>query len=228
MKAVVFLVICVCNVLFVPAAFAAQKTRSCGPSAIRAAAAKQVAPNLVGCRYDDVAVPLVRYFSIFPVLTKTPGSKANNAILQQSPAAGQPLAAGGQLALTVSVGLSPQPEAANSPAVVVPDVTTVADADISADAAAPVELMTFAPASDAAPVPTEKVLPVVNLFRPALLWIWGGILAVAIAVALVFRGKRRRLEYGYDRVPKVVARLDCDPGKLNAHGPLVVSRGSAE
>ncbi|HTN41880.1 MAG TPA: hypothetical protein VLZ84_12055 [Asticcacaulis sp.] len=225
MKAVVFLVFCICAVLLPPASLAAQTVRSCGPSAIRAAAAKQVAPNLVGCRYDDVAVPLVRYFSIFPVLTKTPDGKANSAILQQSPAAGQPLAAGGQLALTVSVGLSPQPEATKAPAEAVPDVTTVADADISADAAAPVELMTFAPASDAVPAKPEKMPPAVNLFRPALLWIWGGILAVAIAIALVFRGKRKRSEYGYDRVPKVVATLDCDPGKLNAHGPLVVSRG---
>jgi len=106
---------CAFLILVVPA-LAAQGTRSCGAGAIRAAAAKQVAPRLVGCRYDDVAVPLAQYFAIYPSLTKTPGDDASSTILQQTPAAGEPLAAGGQLALQVSVGPARSPQAAETPA----------------------------------------------------------------------------------------------------------------
>jgi hypothetical protein len=97
-------------------ALAAQGTRSCGAGAIRAAAAKQVAPRLVGCRYDDVAVPLAQYFSIYPSLTKTPGDDVSSTILQQTPSAGDPLTAGGQLALQVSVGPARSSQAAETPA----------------------------------------------------------------------------------------------------------------
>lgn len=107
---------CAFLILVVPA-LAAQGTRSCGAGAIRAAAAKQVAPRLVGCRYDDVAVPLAQYFAIYPSLTKTPGDDASSTILQQTPAAGEPLTAGGQLALQVSVGPARSPQAAETPAV---------------------------------------------------------------------------------------------------------------
>ena len=106
---------CAFLILVVPA-LAAQGTRSCGAGAIRAAAAKQVAPRLVGCRYDDVAVPLAQYFAIYPSLTKTPGDDASSTILQQTPAAGELLAAGGQLALQVSVGPARSPQAAETPA----------------------------------------------------------------------------------------------------------------
>jgi hypothetical protein len=107
---------CAFLILAVPA-LAAQGTWSCGAGAIRAAAAKQVAPRLVGCRYDDVAVPLAQYFAIYPSLTKTPGDDASSTILQQTPAAGEPLTAGGQLALQVSVGPARSPQAAETPAV---------------------------------------------------------------------------------------------------------------
>ncbi|MGN6365442.1 hypothetical protein [Asticcacaulis taihuensis] len=106
---------CAFLILVVPA-LAAQGTRSCGAGAIRAAAAKQVAPRLVGCRYDDVAVPLAQYFAIYPSLTKTPGDDASSTILQQAPAAGEPLAVGGQLALQVSVGPARSPQAAETSA----------------------------------------------------------------------------------------------------------------
>ncbi|MCR6658424.1 MAG: hypothetical protein NVV72_03425 [Asticcacaulis sp.] len=107
---------CAFLIMSVPA-LAAQGTRSCGAGAIRAAAAKQVAPRLVGCRYDDVAVPLAQYFAIYPSLTKTPGDDASSTILQQTPAAGEPLTAGGQLALQVSVGPARSPQTAETPVV---------------------------------------------------------------------------------------------------------------
>lgn len=107
---------CAFLILAIPA-LAAQGTRSCGAGAIRAAAAKQVAPRLVGCSYDDVAVPLAQYFAIYPSLTKTPGDDASSTILQQTPAAGEPLTAGGQLALQVSVGPARSPQPAETPAV---------------------------------------------------------------------------------------------------------------
>ena len=107
---------CAFLILAVPA-LAAQGTRSCGAGAIRAAAAKQVAPRLVGCRYDDVAVPLAQYFAIYPSLTKTPGDDASSTILQQTPAAGEPLTAGGQLALQVSVGPARAPQPAETAAI---------------------------------------------------------------------------------------------------------------
>ncbi|MGN6207942.1 hypothetical protein [Asticcacaulis sp.] len=107
---------CAFLILAIPA-LAAQGTRSCGAGAIRAAAAKQVAPRLVGCRYDDVAVPLAQYFAIFPALTKTPGDDASSTILQQTPAAGEPLTAGGQLALQVSVGPARGPQTAETSAI---------------------------------------------------------------------------------------------------------------
>ena len=118
MKSAAVPVLSACAFLIVSVpALAAQGTRSCGAGAIRAAAAKQVAPRLVGCRYDDVAVPLAQYFAIFPALTKTPGDDASSTILQQTPAAGEPLTAGGQLALQVSVGPARAPQAAEAPAV---------------------------------------------------------------------------------------------------------------
>ncbi|CAM3334195.1 hypothetical protein [Asticcacaulis taihuensis] len=117
MKSAAVPVLSACAFLIVSfPALAAQGTRSCGAGAIRAAAAKQVAPRLVGCRYDDVAVPLAQYFAIYPSLTKTPGDDASSTILQQTPAAGEPLAAGGQLALQVSVGPARSPQAAETPA----------------------------------------------------------------------------------------------------------------
>lgn len=237
MRAIVFPVLCVCIVLLVPVpvSVSAQKSRSCTPAAIRAAAAKQVAPYLVGCRYDEVAVPLVRYFSIFPVLTKTPGATAASTILEQSPVAGAPLEAGGQLALSVSagsvsVGPSSGPETANLPAETVS--REVAVPAVMADAAtvseAPADLMVLTAASEAASPAPVKTPAGVNLFRPALFWIWGAILGVGTAVALIFRGRHRRSEYGYDRVPKVAARLEYGPGRLSTHGPLIVSRETGQ
>jgi hypothetical protein len=240
MRAIVFPVLCVCIVLLVPVSVSAQKSRSCTPAAIRAAAAKQVAPYLVGCRYDEVAVPLVRYFSIFPVLTKTPGATATSTILEQSPVAGAPLEAGGQLALSVSagsvsagsvsVGPSSVPETANLPAETVSGEAAVPAvmADAATVSEAPADLMVLTAASeDASPAPV-KTPAGVNLFRPALFWIWGAILGVGTAVALIFRGRHRRSEYGYDRVPKVAARLEYGPGRLSTHGPLIVSRETGQ
>jgi len=230
MKSVVFPVLCVCAVLIVPVSASAQTSRTCAPSAIRAAAAKQVTPNLVGCRYDEVAVPLVRYFSIFPVLTKTPGREATSTILAQTPAEGTPLAMGGQLALSVSVGPSLAPQATNLPAETTPGEasTPAVVAETASVSQAPVDLMTLTAVSEAASAVSIQKTTVVNLFRPALFWIWGAILAVVIAVALIFRGKHRRSEYGYDRVPKVAARLEYGPGRLSTHGPLIVSRETGQ
>ncbi len=214
------------------------KARSCGPSAIRAAALKQVAPRLVGCRYDEVAVPLVRYFSIFPALTKTPGSEATNTILEQTPAAGESLAPGGQLALNVSVGRSLKPEV-TAGTVAPAEIATLAEAaqprqvspnPVSAANAsdAPIEVMAFVTASEApaipAPSPSMKLSSLTYLLRPGLLWVWLGIVVVGIGIALAFRGKRGRSGYGYERVPKVTARLEYSPSRLSANGPLVVGR----
>jgi hypothetical protein len=259
MKAVVFPVwpvLCVCAILIVPVSAAAQKSGACGDAAIRAAAAKQVAPRLVGCRYDEVAVPLVRYFSIFPTLTKTPGDRATSTILEQQPAAGEPLAAGGQLALNVSVGRSPAPElsaaaSAENPAVsrpARPQETPPAGTKPADPPDTPVKLTEFVAASEAASENTPEIAPesaaasmsqsisawagkglsVVHMIRPGLLWVWIGIIAVVIAVALVFRGRRKRSEYEYERVPKVTARLEYGPGRLNANGPLIVGFGGIE
>lgn len=227
MRAVIFPVLCVFAVLIAPVSASAQKSRTCAPSAIRAAAAKQVAPNLVGCRYNEVAVPLVRYFSIFPVLTRTSGDSAASVILEQKPAAGEPLTAGGQLALSISAA---QPK---------PQETTVVEAPVAAPPAEPAPL---AVSVSAAPVERVELpaisqvsakkgpplrLPSLNVGgRPSLSWVWLGVtLAGFAAVVLVFRGRRRRSpEQGFDRVAKVTARLEYGPGRLNAHGPLVVGR----
>jgi hypothetical protein len=249
MRAVVFPVLCVCAILVVPVSAAAQKSRTCAPSAIRAAAAKQVAPNLVGCRYDEVAVPLVRYFSIFPVLTKTPGSAATSTILEQTPAAGEPLAAGGQLALNVSVGPSQKPEAPK-PGTPKPEETAAAPVEtpvaeavppqqsapdpvpVLAVSDAPAEILTVAPEAPARSPgvswPSVKWPALAYLFRPALLGVWLGLLVFGIGIVMTFRGRRKRPEKGYDRVPKVTARLEYGPGRLSAHGPLVVSRESGQ
>ncbi len=218
------------------------KARACGPSAIRAAAARHVAPRLVGCRYDEVAVPLVRYFSIFPALTKTPGSQATSTILAQSPAAGEPLAAGGQLALSVSVGRSPRPEEAIGATIpgeapptgvagaIETQPTSPDLASVSSTSGAPIEIMEFTVASEApaalVPSPSVRLPPLAYLFRPGLLWAWLGIAVAGTVFALVFRGRRRRSEFGYDRVPKVTARLEYMPSRLNAYGPLIVGRGA--
>jgi len=248
MKSVVFPVLCVCACLIVPASASAQKSRTCAPSAIRAAAAKQVAPNLVGCRYDEVAVPLMRYFSIFPVLTKTPGREATSTILEQAPAAGAPLTAGGQLALSVSVGpalkpatpkpeeAAPVPAEAAAPAaeasplpqppapVVSAPVVSVSDApaEMTAPAAVPEAPARFSGLS----LPSVKWPALAYLFQPALLGVWLGLLVLGIGILMTFRGRRRRSENGYDRVPKVTARLEYGPGRLSARGPLVLSRES--
>lgn len=245
MRPFVFPVLCVCLILSVPVSASAQKSRSCGASTIRAAAAKQVAPNLVGCRYDEVAVPLVRYFSIFPSLTKTPGSEATSTILEQTPAAGEPLAAGGQLALNVSVGpsLKPEPlkpeEAAGAVAPVESETPAVAEApppqqaqpDVTPAAQAseaPVEISEFVAASKtpAAPaaLPPIRLPSLAYLLRPDLLWVWLGILVFGIGIVMTFRGRRSRSEYSYERVPKVTARLEFSPSRLNAHGSLIVGR----
>ena len=244
MRPFVFPVLCVCAILSVPVSASAQKSRSCGPSAIRAAAARQVAPNLVGCRYDEVAVPLVRYFSIFPALTKTPGSEATSTILEQTPAAGEPLAAGGQLALNVSVGPSRKPEEAVG---AVAPVEAPAEAEMPAVAEAaqpqqtspdlasaanasevPVEVMTFVAASESpatpALLPRIRLPSLTYLLRPDLLWAGLGIVVFGIGLILAFRGRRSRSEYGYERVPKVTARLEYSPSRLNTHGPLIVGR----
>lgn len=245
MKSVVFPVLCVCACLIVPVSASAQKSRTCAPPAIRAAAAKQVAPNLVGCRYDEVAVPLMRYFSIFPVLTKTPGREATSTILEQVPAAGAPLTAGGQLALNVSVGpalkpATPKPEETATapvaaplpqppaPAVAVPvvlaPVVSVSDApaEMTAPAAVPEAPARFSGLS----LPSVKWPALAYLFQPALLGGWLGLLVLGIGILMTFRGRRRRSENGYDRVPKVTARLEYGPGRLSARGPLVLSRES--
>jgi hypothetical protein len=241
MRPLVFPVLCVCVILSVPVSASAQTSRSCAPSAIRAAAAKQVAPNLVGCRYDEVAVPLVRYFSIFPALTKTPGSEATSTILEQTPAAGEPLAAGGQLALNVAVGPSLKPVEAAGAAAASAEAPPVAVAEAAqaqqaspdqASAAnaseAPIEIAEFVAASKAPPAPA--VLPRIQLpslaylRRPGLLWAVLGIVVFGIGIVMTFRGRRSRTEYGYERVPKVTARLEYGPGRLSANGPLIVGR----
>ncbi len=240
MRPFVFPVLCVCIILSIPVSASAQKSRSCGPSVIRAAAAKQVAPNLVGCRYDEVAVPLVRYFSIFPSLTKTPGSAATSTILEQTPAAGEALAAGGQLALSVSVGPSLKPEeAAGAVAPVEPESTAVAEGappqraspeltSAANTSEAPIEVTEFVVASKApatpASLPHMQLPSFTYLLRPDLLWVWLGIVVFGIGIVMTFRGRRGQPEYGYERVPKVTARLEYSPSRLNAHGPLIVGR----
>ena len=241
MRPFVFPVLCVCVILSVPVSASAQTSRSCAPSAIRAAAAKQVAPNLVGCRYDEVAVPLVRYFSIFPSLTKTPGSEATSTILEQTPAAGEPLAAGGQLALNVAVGPSLKPEEAASVATASVEAPPVAVAEAaqaqqtSPDQAsatnaseAPIEITESVAASKApaapAVFPRIQLPSLAYLRRPGLLWALLGIVVFGLGITLAFRGRRGRSEYGYERVPKVTARLEYGPGRLNANGPLIVGR----
>ena len=240
MRPFVFPLLCVSVILSVPVCASAQTSRSCAPSIIRAAAAKQVAPNLVGCRYDEVAVPLVRYFSIFPALTKTPGGKANSTILEQTPAAGQPLAAGGQLALNVSVGPSVKPEAAAGAVAPVETETPVvaetaqpqqASPDVASAFRAsetPIEITEFVAASEApappAVLPRIQLPSLAYLRRPGLLWALLGIVVFGIGIILTFRGKKTRSEYGYERVPKVTARLEYGPGRLSANGPLIVGR----
>ncbi len=226
--------------LSVPVSASAQTSRSCAPSVIRAAAAKQVAPNLVGCRYDEVAVPLVRYFSIFPALTKTPGSEATSTILEQTPAAGEPLAAGGQLALNVAVGPSVKPEApAGAVAPVETETPVVAEttqpqqaspdvASASSVSEAPIEITEFVAASEtpaaSALLPRIQLPSLAYLRRPGLLWALLSIVVFGIGLILTLRGRRSRPEYGYERVPKVTARLEYGPGRLNANGPLIVGK----
>jgi hypothetical protein len=237
MRPFAFPVLCVCVILNVPVCASAQTSRSCAPSAIRAAAAKQVAPNLVGCRYDEVAVPLVRYFSIFPALTKTPGGKANSTILEQTPAAGEALAAGGQLALNVSVGPSLKPEEATgvapmeTPPVAVAEAVQPQQADVASASSvseAPIEITEFVAAAEppAAPavMPRIQLPSLAYLLRPGLLWALLGIVVFGIGIIMTFRGKKTRPEYGYERVPKVMARLEYGPGRLSANGPLIVGR----
>ncbi len=240
MRAEVFPVLCVCAVLIVPVPVQAQKSGACGDAAIRAAAARQMAPRLIGCRYDEVAVPLVRYFSIFPVLTKTPGSAATSTILEQTPAVGEPLAAGGQLALSVSVGPSPAPkETAGAAAPVEAEAPLVADtvqpaqtppdqAIATSASEAPVEVtgQTMAAEPPVVPVslPRLKLPSLTYLLRPDLLWAGLGILVFGIGLSLAFRGRRSRSAYGFERVPKVTARFEFSPGRLSANGPLIVGK----
>jgi hypothetical protein len=256
MRPFVFQVISICAALLLCAlqAEAAQvKTRSCGASAIRAAAAQQVAPRLVGCRYDDVAVPLAQYFSIFPALTKTPGDEATSTIVEQTPAAGQPLLAGGQLALQVSVGEShpPLPEKA-------PGFTPVeaAPASTPPEGSKPVETKPVKPkpadsgpvqadtptltvAAPAAPVQareaaSQQALPKLNLpnitlpaylMRPGLLWAWLVIGVVGVWVSLKWRRRRPSPDVTYERVPQVSARFEFGPSRVTASGPLIVESG---
>ncbi|MFT4076689.1 MAG: hypothetical protein QM647_14290 [Asticcacaulis sp.] len=219
---------CVCLFMTLPAV-AAQGARMCGAGAIRAAAAKQVAPNLVGCRYDAVAVPLAQYFSIFPSLTKTAGEKASSTILQQAPAAGEPLGAGGQLALQVSVGPAGMPTAAplTQPQVIAAPVANPTVPDTVADTeTVPPAAVYQAPSSE---VQTSKstaqpLLPA-YLLRPGLIWAWVGIIAAGVVVVLIWRARRPRYGGGYDRVPQVSARFVFGPSRLSASGPLVLKSG---
>ena len=165
MKSAAVPVLSACAFLIVSfPALAAQGMRSCGAGAIRAAAAKQVAPRLVGCRYDDVAVPLAQYFAIYPSLTKTPGDDVSSTILQQTPAAGDPLTAGGQLALQVSVGPARSPQAAETPAV--PPSTDTPSTEAPMTETPVIETsMTDAQADRPLPVqkaPVEEVAPVAS------------------------------------------------------------------
>jgi len=174
----------------------------------------------------------MRYFSIFPVLTRTSGDAAADVIIEQRPAAGVPLAVGGQLALSVSAsGEKPQPSAMT--AVEAPPETIKAEAEpaSASTAAAPDEIMAFVTVSQA---PAEKAPPLrlpslESLLRPGLLWVWLSIAVAGLAILiLIFRGKHRLPEQGFDRVAKVTARLEYGPGRLNAHGPLIVGRESGQ
>jgi hypothetical protein len=250
MKAAALLVLgaCFALVLTVPDVASAQRARSCNARAIRAASEKQVTPRLVGCRYDDVAVPLAQYFAIYPSLTKTPGAQANSTILEQSPAAGEPLAAGGQLALNVSIGLPAKPAQTEAPPVTAagmapaetvsafqPEVPVgVASPNSIATPAATMasvsEPVAIAPVSETDAVPTAPAAPspkkfsISYLVRPGLIWVW---LAIAVALGgilfLAFRRQNPRTDAGYERVPQVTARFRFGPGRLNVSGPLVVT-----
>jgi hypothetical protein len=238
---------CVLTIVSLPDMASAQGGRSCNARAIRAAAEKQVTPRLVGCRYDDVAVPLAQYFAIYPSLTKTPGTQANSTILEQSPAAGEPLMAGGQLALNVSIGLPAKPvqtEATPVPIGAAPMETAPAfQPEVPAGAAAPnspatptaatasvSEPVAVAPAPETDDVPAAAVAPspknfsISYLFRPGLTLAW---LAIAAALGgvlfLAFRRQSPKTEAGYERVPQVTARFRFGPGRLNVTGPLVVT-----
>jgi hypothetical protein len=173
-----------------------------------------------------------------------PGGKATSTILEQTPAAGEPLAAGGQLALNVSVGPSVKPEAAAGAVAPVetetPVVAEIAQpqqaspdvASASRASEAPIEITEFVAAAEppAAPavLPRIQLPSLAYLLRPGLLWALLGIVVFGIGIVMTFRGRRKRPEKGYDRVPKVTARLEYGPGRLSAHGPLVVSRESGQ
>lgn len=227
---------CVCLIMTLPAQ-AAQGTRVCGAGAIREAAAKQVAPNLIGCRYDAVAVPLAQYFSIFPSLTKTPGEKTSSAILQQVPAAGESLAVGGQLALQVSVGPAAQPAAVQVATPLTTPLAQTAETEVPLANATVQETSAdteTVPPAALYQVPTAEVRALQSaarlqlpayLLRPALIWAWLGIVAVGVGVVLVWRIRRPRHGGGYARVPQVSARFIFGPSRLRASGPLVLKSG---
>jgi hypothetical protein len=207
----------------------------CSESLIRAAAAKKVAPALVGCPVAGTYKPLLQFFVIVPRVHKTDSAEPAGRILSQSPAAGAPLAKAGQLTFDVSTGVP----ASEKP---------VASAEAPATSAAPSEPAPESTAaltsSEAAPVTSESSLPgaatpppltdgrVVfedhgggNTLQALVMNNLSSILigfVVAVGALALSRTGRKTSRKSSKALPRVTCEATFGPGRLVRRGPLVL------
>jgi len=250
----------ICTLLLLSQPAAAFQTRAdaanapasdCSAEAIQKAASAHVAPRLIDCRARDIAAPLLRYFRIVPTLRDSGGRSEAGIITAQTPAAGEPLRAGGSLALSVSTGLpdrlkesasastdtasqasssvaSSQPTKPEvTPEVVSdgPPLTPEARQDASSAAVSetPVVMAPEMPVSaEAVSVSAEPETPfLTQTVREIPLWVLILAIGVAILAALSFGLRRPKRIASHGLVPNVTCRLKFGPGRLSVKGRLV-------
>lgn len=215
------------------------RSAPCSEAIIRSAAAKKVAPPLVGCPVAGTYQPLLQFFLIVPRVHKTDSTVPAGQILNQSPAAGAPLDKAGKLSFDVSTGTPPPEKPAASTEV---PATSAAPEKPPVSSAAPVEPM--APASPAAPssedassessapglatpppltderiVFKESFLDDVLAF-PMVLLVGLGVFAVAIT-GLIMNGRKTGRKSS-KALPHVSCEATFGPGRVVRRGPLVL------
>ncbi len=216
----------------------------CSAAWIQAAARAQVAPNLIGCTIQDVAVPLARV-GILPSPSEHDGPEPAGTIIAQKPVAGEPLKRGGTLSLQFSTGKVPQP-AQETPA-----PATSAEPETSPASAAPVEPepvpeSAAAPSSETAQSATaesvqsdvetawptepppkqpsvwEAILSFLTTYPLAIL-IGLGVAITAIVLSLSGgKGGRKTSRKSSRGLPQVTCEAEFGPGRLVVRGPLVL------
>ena len=173
---------------------------ACSPLSLREAAAKGVAPELKGCQLGEVAPILMEFYQISPATTEVADSSAKGIILDQTPAAGEPLTTANGLAVTISTG---QPA----------EVASSSESSSESSSSESSSQSAMSSASVGADLGTPTGFP-----------LWGYIAAgVAIVVALLTGVFMRS---GAKPAPKAVApivtcQLAFGPGRLESEGPLI-------